>query len=108
MKNLKRTLTVFLLYLLATTVMKASYESLKVGETKTFKLPTNVTILSNLKVTSWVYPSNNDYIKCSHSYGTSIKVTGVVIPQIQFISHVIMNIPVPWGKKIMANISSKF
>ena len=34
MKNLKRTLTVFLLYLLATTVMKASYESLKVGETK--------------------------------------------------------------------------
>ena len=77
MKNLKRTLTVILLYLFATTVMKASYESLKVGETKTFKLPTNVTILNNLNITSWDYPYNSDYIKCSHSYGTSIKVTGV-------------------------------
>lgn len=77
MRNLKRTITVILLCLFSTIVVKAEYEYLMLGETKTLKLPYNVVSLNNLKITSWKTSEAKDYIKCEHSYGTSIKVTGL-------------------------------
>lgn len=77
MKSLKRTITVILLILYTTNVIKAETEQvqLKVGETSVLKIPSSVTTKTGFKViTSWRSINGSDNIDYS-GYGSSVTVT---------------------------------
>ena len=77
MKSLKRTITVILLILFATNVIKAETEQvqLKVGETAVLKIPSSVTTKTGFRVISpWRSFTAGDYVDYS-GYGSSVTVT---------------------------------
>lgn len=77
MKSLKRTITVILLILFATNVIKAESDQvqLKVGETAVLKIPSSVTTKTGFQViSSWRSINGSGYIDYS-GYGSSVTVT---------------------------------